>query len=231
MKNGSTPGFAIGSTIRVGLAALGVIASTYLITEAPREVTMGLVQKIFYFHVPSAWLCFLSAFLCAGAGVGLLLGRGRDAQAWFDTTAELAVLFGACVLVTGPIWARKAWGTYWQWDVRLTTSLLLWVIFAAILFVRRYGGPGGIKLAAGLAIFGAADVPLIYASVSLWRTIHPKTTVVKSLDPAMRPAFWISMLTFTFMYFVLAEARVRLARSESLLDDLHRRAEDLEDLA
>lgn len=216
--------------VMAGFAMLGLIASVYCIVEAPREVSMGLVQKIFYFHVPSAWLCFLSAFLCAAAGIGVLLGRGRNAQAWFDATAELTVVFGACVLISGPLWARRAWGTYWQWDVRLTTSLLLWVIFAAILFVRRYGGPGGIKLAAGLAIFGAADVPLIYGSVSWWRTIHPKTTVVMSLDRQMRLAFWLSMLTFTLMYFVLVELRVRLARSESLLDETHRRTEDLEDL-
>ena len=91
------------------------------------------------------------------------------------------MLFGLCTLVTGPLWARKAWGVWWQWDVRLTTTLLLWFIFIAYLFARHYGGPGARKLAAGLALFGAADVPLIYFSVSIWRTIHPKTTVVSSI--------------------------------------------------
>ncbi len=219
-------GFAI-------LAALGFLGATQLIVEAPREATMGVVQKIFYFHVPCAWLCFLSAFLCAAASVRVLTagaaGSAR-AVAWLDATAELTVLFGACVLVTGPLWARKAWGAYWQWDVRLTTSLLLWLIFAGVLFVRRYGGAGGTRLAAGLAIFGAADVPLIYASVSLWRTIHPKTTVVKTLEAEMRPAFWTSLLTFTIAYVVLLAMRVALSHAERRLDEVHRAAEDLEDL-
>lgn len=215
-------GFAI-------LAALGLVLATQLIVEAPREATMGVVQKIFYFHVPCAWLCFLSAFLCAAASVRVLTSRDPRALASLDATAELTVLFGACVLVSGPLWARKAWGAYWQWDVRLTTSLLLWLIFAGVLFVRKYGGAGGTRLAAGLAIFGAADVPLIYASVSLWRTIHPKTTVVKSLEPAMRAAFWTSLLTFTIAYVVLLAMRTALAHAERKLDDLHRAAEDLED--
>ena len=178
-------------TVMLGLAilaALGLVLATQLIVDAPREATMGVVQKIFYFHVPCAWLCFLSAFLCAIASVRVLTSRDPRALASLDATAELTVLF-----------------------------------------VRKYGGAGGTRLAAGLAIFGAADVPLIYASVSLWRTIHPKTTVVKSLEPAMRPAFWTSLLTFTIAYLVLLAMRTALAHAERKLDDLHRAAEDLED--
>ena len=126
---------------------------------------------------PSAWLTFLGAFVCAvGSIVYLFKGSERGDRARGVAAAELTVLFGLCALVTGPLWARKAWGVWWQWDVRLTTTLLLWIIFVAYLFARRYGGPGGKRLAAGLALFGAADVPLIYISVSIWRTIHPKTT-------------------------------------------------------
>jgi|SRR5688572_28279053 len=209
------------------LAALGLAWAPTLIVTAPREPMMGIVQKIFYFHVPIAWTMFQSAFLCAGGAIAFLFWRSERGERLAAAAAELTVLFGGLVLITGPLWARKAWGRWWEWDVRLTSSLLLWMIFIAYLFARRYGGMGGKRLAAGLAIFGAADVPLIYLSVSIWRTIHPKTSVVPTLDPAMRPAFWVSFLAMTFCYFVLLGARLALERSRARLDDLYLKAEDL----
>ena len=138
------------------------------------------------------------------------------------------MLFGLCTLVTGPLWARKAWGVCWVWDVRLTTTLLLWMIFIAYLFARRYGGPGAKKLAAGLALFGAADVPLIYFSVSIWRTIHPKTTSMPSVlsQPGMALPFIVAMITFTILFFALLEFRVGLERARARVDELHLAAED-----
>jgi heme exporter protein C len=214
--------------ILAALSALGLLLAPQLIISAPREATMGFVQKIFYYHVPSAWVCFLGAFVCA-FGSALYLFKGSElGDRIAVSAAELTVLFGLCVLVTGPLWARKAWGTWWQWDVRLTTTLLLWMIFIAYLFARRYGGPGAKKLAAGLALFGAADVPLIYFSVSIWRTIHPKTTVVKSVlnAPGMGMPFLVSMVSFTILFFVLLEMRMMLERARARVDELHLAAED-----
>jgi heme exporter protein C len=213
----------------VALAAIGLAVAPTLILGAPREVTMGTVQKIFYFHVQVAWLTFLAAFLCAGGSIAYLMKGKGDGIA--VAAAELTVLFGLCTLVSGPMWARKAWGAWWQWDVRLTTTLLLEIIFVAYLFARKYGGPGAKKLAAGLALFGAADVPLIYLSVSIWRTIHPKTTVVKSLLPGMRGPFWWCFCTFIFLFFVLLEMRIGLERARARLDELHLDAEDALDEA
>jgi heme exporter protein C len=210
----------------VALTVVGLLAAPQLIVQAPRESTMGFVQKIFYYHVPSAWLCFLAAFTCAAGSIWYLWKGSERGDRLAVAGAELTVVFGLCVLVTGPLWARKAWGAWWQWDVRLTTTLLLWMIFVAYLFARRYGGPGAKKLAAGLALFGAADVPLIYISVSIWRTIHPKTTVVKSLEPGMRAPFWLSLATFTVLFVVLLELRLRLERARSRLDELHLAVED-----
>jgi heme exporter protein C len=207
-------------------AIAGLAWAPMLIVGAPREPTMGLVQKIFYFHVPIAWTTFQSAFICAGGAIAFLFWKSERGERLAASAAELTVLFGMLVLVTGPLWARKAWGRWWEWDVRLTSTLLLWMIFIAYLFARRYGGAGGKRLAAGLAIFGAANVPLIYLSVSIWRTIHPKTSVVPTLDPAMRPAFWISFLAMTFFYFVLLGARLGLERARAALDALHLHAED-----
>jgi heme exporter protein C len=208
------------------IAAVGLVFSPMLIVDAPLEATMGFVQKIFYFHVPSAWVMFLGAFLCAGGSIAYLFRGSERGDRLAVASAELTVLFGACVLITGPLWARKAWGAWWQWDVRLTTSLLLWLVFVAYLFARRYGGPGARKLAAGLALFGAADVPLIYISVSLWRTIHPKTTVVKTLGAGMRAPFWASMLTITALFLVLLELRLALERARARLDEAHLAVED-----
>ncbi len=209
----------------VALAAVLLAWAPTVIVAAPREATMGLVQKIFYFHVPSAWLCFLAVFVCAaGSGFELFASdqatRARGA-AYGVAAGELAVLFGLCTLVSGPLWAHKSWGTWWKWDVRLTTTLLLWLLFIAYLFVRRYGGPGSGKLAAGLALLGASGVPFVYLSVSLWRSIHPKTTVVPSLETGMRGAFWLSLTAFTFLFAALLSMRVGLERARQALDELH----------
>lgn len=208
------------------LVAAGYLWVPHLILSAPNEPTMGFVQRIFYFHVPTAWLAMLGA-LTAGVASALYLFRDSErADEVAVSAAELAVLFGLCALVTGPLWARKAWGVFWQWDVRLTSTALLWIIFVAYLFARRYGGPGSRRLAAGLALFGAADVPMIYISVSIWRTIHPKTSVVPTLDPGMRPAFWVSMATFTMLFFLLLSMRRRLERLRARYDALYLVAQD-----
>jgi heme exporter protein C len=210
----------------LALAAFGLFATPFLVVGAPREATMGLVQKIFYYHVQVAWLTFFATFVCAaGAAMYLFRGSARG-DALAVAGAELTVVFGICTLVTGPLWARKAWGVWWQWDVRLTTTLLLWLIFVAFLFARRYGGPGAKKLAAGLALFGAADVPLIYLSVSIWRTIHPKTTVVSSLQPGMRGPFWAAFATFTVFFVALLRMRLGLEHARAQVDELHLAAED-----
>lgn len=211
------------------LSAAGFLAIPTLILNAPTEPTMGFVQRIFYFHVPCAWLAMLGAFTAGVASV-IFLFRGGEASEQADrvavAAAELTVLFGLCVIITGPLWARKAWGVWWQWDVRLTTTILLWIIFIAYLFARSYGGPGARRLAAGLAIFGAADVPLIYVSVSIWRTIHPKTSVVPTLSSGMRPAFYLSLLTFTVLYVALLALRLRLATAQSTYDQTFLAAQD-----
>jgi len=204
----------------LALAGVMFAAAPVLIARAPYETTMGLVQKIFYFHVPSAMMMFVSAFVCGIASAVFLFGRSARADRVALTGAELVAVFGLVVLVTGPIWARKAWGVWWQWDARLTSSLLLWMIFLAYLLLRRYGGPGADRLSAGLALFGMANVPFVYWSVNVWRTLHPKTTVVPSLDPAMRPAFWWAVLAFTLLYLVVFAARLRLEDQRSRLEAL-----------
>src|SRR5512142_2927994 len=123
-----------------------------LIAWAPPERTMGLIQKIFYFHVPSAMAMFVCAFICGIAGAVYLFSNDLRADRVAAAAAELTSVFGVIVLTTGPIWARKAWGVWWVWDPRLTSTVVLWMIFLAYLMLRRFGGPGSSKLAAGIAL-------------------------------------------------------------------------------
>jgi heme exporter protein C len=200
------------------VVAMGMfLAAPYFIAQAPYESTMGLVQKIFYFHVPAAIMMFLATFTCGFASIAYLArGRARSDRL-AEAAAELTVLFGIIVLISGPLWARKAWGVWWQWDARLTSTLVLWLLFSAYLLLRRFGGPGTEKLAAGVALFGMANVPFIYWSVNVWRTLHPKTTVVPSLVPAMRFPFYWCMFAFLLLFLALVRARVRLAEQQDAL--------------
>ena len=192
-----------------------------LIAMAPYESTMGLVQKVFYVHLPSAWMFLLGAIICGIASVRYLFqGDPRqDRLAW--AAAELVVLFGAITLVTGPLWARKAWGTWWQWDVRLTSSLMGWMVAVAYLLLRKYGGPGSDKLAAGLALFGMANVPFVYISVNYWRTIHPTTNVIPTLPTSFGVPLWFSAATFLLLFTLLLRMRVRLEEQRATLDALY----------
>ncbi len=189
-----------------------------LINATPYEATMGLVAKILYFHVPSAMVMMISVFICGIASALYLFRRQESADYIAAAAGELAVVFGLIVLVTGPIWARKAWGVWWVWEPRLTLSLLLWMIFVAYLLVRKFGGPGSEKLAAAMALFGMANVPFVYISVNIWRTLHPKTTVVSTLPPGMRGPFWFCVAAFALLYIALLTIRTSLGREAAELE-------------
>lgn len=213
-------------TPAAAICFLMFVLSPLLIANAPFESTMGLVQKIFYYHMPSAAVFLFAALLCGYQSVRFLVSRDprHDRLAW--AAAEVLVLFGAIALVTGPLWARKAWGVWWQWDVRLTSSLMGWMIGVAYLLVRKYGGPGSDKLAAGLALFGMANVPFIYISVNYWRTIHPTTNVVPSLPVSMGVPFWFCFAAFMLLFVLLLKLRVRLEEHRARVDDLYLAVED-----
>jgi heme exporter protein C len=192
-----------------------------MIARAPYESTMGLVQKIFYFHVPSWFVMFTAAFVCGIGSVIYLFKGTRSADQWAAAAAEIAAVFGLIGLTTGPLWGRKAWGVWWQWDARLTLSLVVWLVFIAYLLLRRYGGSGSDKLAAGVALFGMANIPFVYLSVNWWRTLHPKTSVVPTLGPGMRGVFWWCVLAYMVLMVLAFAARVRLERQRAQLDDLY----------
>jgi heme exporter protein C len=208
------------------LTAVLFAASPVLIAGAPYESTMGLIQKIFYYHVPSWFAMFAGVFICGIASIVYLFRSRPEADRLAVAAAEVAVVFGLIGLVTGPLWARKAWGVWWQWDARLTMALLVEMIFIGYLLVRRYGGPGSEKLAAAVAIFGMANVPFVYVSVNIWRTVHPTTNVVPSLTAGMAGPFWFCVLAFMLLFTLLLTARVHLERRRAALDDLYLAAEE-----
>jgi heme exporter protein C len=203
------------------LLVVGFAVTPQLILAAPIPEGGGFIQKIFYYHVPVAWIAFLSVFVSGVGSVAFLARRARWGEEVANAAAELAVLFGLLVLLTGPLWARKAWGKWWVWDARLTTTLLLWLIFVAYQMVQRYAGPAGRTLAAGLAVFGTLDVPIIWVAVSLWRTQHPKTTYVPSLGPAAKLAFFTSLALFTVLWIALFWVRLAHERTRNRVDELH----------
>ncbi|WP_428263765.1 cytochrome c biogenesis protein [Haliangium sp.] len=183
-------------------------------------------QKIFYYHVPNSFALFAAVITCGVASIQYL--RKREAR--FDDVAlaagELAVLFGGAMMITGCIWAKAAWNVWWAWDARLTTSLLLWMTMIGYMLVRKYAGQSGERLAAGLGIFGMANVPLIYVSVRIWRTLHPQTSVVPTLEGSMRSTFWLSVLLFLGFFTILLVARIGQIRFRRRLREIREQGLD-----
>src|SRR5688500_12287587 len=196
--------------ILIALCVVMFGGAPYVIDTAPSESSMGLVQRIFYFHVPVAILLLLTGVLCGIASAVYLKNRSERADALALASAEITVLFGSIVLVVGPLWARKAWGVWWDWDPRLTLTLVMWMVFSAYLLLRRFGGAGSEVLAAAVGLFGAVLSPFVYWSVEMWRTLHPKTSVMPTLPPTMMGPFLWCMVAFVVLTIALIVTRMRL---------------------
>jgi len=241
---------------------------------------MGDVQRIFYYHVPSAWTAFLLFFLNFLASIQYLVRRDPKSDKvanWVVialgvltcaapyafrgllppgvypssvvttgiafvglyflihklfseqqtdmlalTTAEVGVVFCTVVLVTGPLWARPVWGIWWTWDVRLTSTLVLWLIYVSYLVLRRFSSSGQTPvLAAALAVFGALDVPLVYFSIWFFRTQHPQPVIGGggSIDPRMLRVLLINWLAFLCFAFLVCWSRYRLERTKREVEE------------
>jgi heme exporter protein C len=190
----------------------------------PTERAMGIVQKIFYFHVPAAYGMYLGAAACFLGSVGYFLRPTDAPDALAKAGAEAAVAFGFIMLVTGPLWAAKAWGRYWVWDPRLTTALLSVLIYVAYTVVRSFAGDGQAerKFAAALGIVGAANLPIIHYSVQKWSGQHP-VVIGKGgggLAPAMVQTLLLSFVAFTLLAILLIWSRARVELASSRLREL-----------
>lgn len=196
--------------------------------EVGIERQLGTVQKIFYFHVPLAWIMMLYGMVCGIAAAVQLRRESRLAEAIAIAAGEMVIVAGIGVLVTGPIWGHASWGKAWTWDARQITTGLLWLVFVAYVLVRRYGAAGSERLAAALAIFGAVDVPIIYYAVKIWKTTHPSNDVVGTLPPEMWAALWPALGALLATATALVAVRARQELVEMELDDVWVETEDLE---
>src|SRR5580693_4495429 len=199
------------------LAVLTAALLSYALYEAlvvaPTELTMGDVQRIFYYHVPSAWTAFILFSVNFFASVVYLIRRTNKADIVALVTAEVGVVFCTVVLVTGPIWARPVWGIWWTWDLRLTLTLVLWLIYVSYLMLRRFSSSGQTPLmAAVLAVLGALDVPLVYFSIWFFRTQHPQPVIGGggSIDPRMLHVLLMNWLAFMCFATLVCWSRYRL---------------------
>ncbi|HET9624199.1 MAG TPA: cytochrome c biogenesis protein CcsA [Kofleriaceae bacterium] len=222
------------------LAAAGIAYSIYLVfyctpleysnNEANKLNGSSLFfnQKIFYFHVAHSFWLFGAVGVSGIASIGYLITRKAK---WDDVASgatEVAVAFGAAVLLTGSVWAKAAWDVWWQWEPRLTMSLLLWLVLVGYVLVRRFAGAGAERIAAGMSIFGMVGVPFIYKMVG--NDSHPaagSNGVVATLGEGMRGPFWFCIASFLCWFLVLTLSRIQSTRAEREVRELRERGLDL----
>jgi heme exporter protein C len=211
-----------------GFAILATLVMLYaywmIFFYVPTERSMGIVQRIFYVHVPSAWVAFLAFGIVALCSVGYLWLKDDRLDAIALSAAELGTVFTTIVLLTGPLWGKIAWGAWWVWEPRLTLTLLLWFIYIGYFMLRgaTENPERGKRFAAVLGIIGAVDIPLIHISVNWFRSQHPQPVILRpegpSADPEIVQTLLVSLLAFTLMFFALLLYRYAMERLSSEVD-------------
>jgi heme exporter protein C len=210
------------ASLLVATTALFAATIHFVFMRVPIEKTMGIVQKIFYFHVPSGYCMYLGATACFVGSVAYLIKPTLERDALARAGAELATVFGVILLVTGMLWGKKSWGFYWTWDPRLTTSLLSVLIYVAYLVLRAFSGDGEgeRKFAAALGVLGAANLPIIHFSVRKFGGQHPEVVTGRGQGlqhPDMKLALMLSFIAFTLLAILLLWARVRVELANARL--------------
>jgi len=215
-------GMGVAETL--GVALLIGFAGYAALFIAPTERTMGIIQRIFYFHVPSAWTGFVAFFITFVASIAYLRSRKLKWDRLAVSAAEIGVAFFTIVLITGPIWARPVWGIWWTWDARLTSSFVLWLLFVCYLLLRRLVDEPERRavLSAVFGIFASFDIPLVYFSIWLFRTQHPQPVIGAggSLDPRMRNVLLICWAALLGVMVLLIRQRYRLETLRHKVEEL-----------
>src|SRR3972149_5550078 len=202
---------------------------TFFITPIERQE--GIVQKIMYLHIPSAWVAFFAFFIVFVASILYLWKKEREWDIVAHSSAEVGLIICSLVLITGPIWAKPIWGAWWVWDARLTLTLVLWLIYVAYLMLRFHAPEGSqrARFAAVLGIVGFLDIPIIHFSVLWWRTIHPKPKVLSmespgsGLESVMLITLIMSLIAFPLIFFLLLGQRISLEKMRDELNEIKRR--------
>jgi heme exporter protein C len=216
----------VGRVLDLLTVPLVITALYFAMVRAPEagRDTGGIVQRVFYFHVPFAMAAFLGFGIVLVASIGFLAHGRRSWDATAEAAAETGLLCCTVVLLTGPVWARFAWNTWWTWDARLTSTLVLWLIYAGYLVLRAYMAEDARvrRYAAVLGIIGALNVPIVYLSVRWFRTQHPATFITQrgGLDPSMAVALRMGMLAVFAVFAALLVKRLLLGRLEAEVAEL-----------
>ena len=209
---------------------LMLVALYTIFIYAPVEKTMGVIQKIFYIHLPSAFLAYLAFFITFIASIIYLYRKDPKWDTVAHCAVETGVIFCTIVLITGPIWARPIWNVWWTWDPRLTTTLILWFTYVAYLMLRRSVKENRrANLAAVFGIIGFINVPITFFSIRLWRTIHPVVITSRGLNMSgpMKFSLIITFIAFCFLFFALLMSRIRLERLKMNIEEIKEIMDDM----
>lgn len=216
----------IGLPLALALLGMGFYEAMYV---APTEATMGNIQRIFYYHATSAIMALLFPYVNFAASIVFLATRrsnplrAQSADALALASAQMTLVFCSIGLATGMLWAKPVWGIWWTWDERLTSFLMLWLIYVSYLMLRRFTAGGQTQtLAAVLSVFAAIDVPIVYMSIRWWRTQHPSPVIGggpnSGLDPSMWPAVWWNLAGWFVWGVMLVTLRYKLERKRQWLE-------------
>ncbi|HYZ93513.1 MAG TPA: cytochrome c biogenesis protein CcsA [Actinomycetota bacterium] len=209
--------------LRLPMVAVAAVVAALALAffYAPTEAVQGDVQRLFYIHAPTAWVMYI-AFITVAAASVMVLARRHDWERWDAiavASAEVGLLFISLVLAVGPVWGHSTWGTWWVWDARLTSTLVLWLIYAGYLLFRATTPPGErrARLSAVIGLIGALDIPVVHSAVYWWRTQHPTPTVLRSEGPdlpgSMLLTLLVSMVAFTLLFAALLVVRLRIEQA------------------
>lgn len=228
----------LGALVLMAVAlAFDLILTPNIVITIGQERVGLLAMRIFYIHVPSAWIAYLAFFLVMLCSIAYLATRDRKWDIYAHGCAEVGILFCTAVLITGPIWAKPIWGVWWTWDARLTLTLILWFIYAAYLTIRAQDLEieKKARYSAVVGIVGALSIPINHFSVKLWRTLHPQPVVVTDRgigsgleDPMFLVALGLTVLAFLATFAALLRQRIAL---EELRDETERLRLRLEERA
>lgn len=208
----------LGLSFGLMIGALGMI---FLYVPSERE--MGIIQRIFYFHVPVAWLAFLAFFIVFIFSILYLWKRQTRFDVVAHSAAELGLIFTTLVLISGSIWAKTVWEVWWTWDARLTSALVMWLIYFAYIHVRSYTADPerGARFAAVVGIVGFIDVPIVALAIQLWRTQHPQALIFEGgLAGPMLATLLVSLAAFSTLFVVLLRLRVAMRQDENEVERL-----------
>jgi len=224
MKSGLINAIVVGGLMGVaGYAALFI---------APDESTMHAIQRIFYFHAPSGMVALIAFTVVFVANIAYL-GARKPKWDWLAVSAaEVGIAFNTVVLITGPIWAHPVWGIWWTWDARLTSTLILWLLYVSLLILRNLiGDPERRSVFTAIyGIFLFLDVPLVYFSIRIWRTQHPQPVIFggqnSGLDPTMKKVFWFCWIVLVALMVVLIRMRYQLESARHEVEEVRRELEE-----